>query len=226
MNNRFEFFEKLNLPQQISEKQLFFVGGATREIICHNKLPRDIDICGDFCAEELSTLDLQNKQYIKKLHSLRFACGNHDIDLTAFRKEEYKKGYFPSKVERVSTAKADSERRDFTINAIYINKAGKILDFHDGEKHLFEKRIVQISSKTLEVDGMRILRMIRFSLTLGYQIDKDTLECAFENKENILQIKKERCLLEFKKFQPYVTSENEKTIKELGIFSHLGINRQ
>ncbi len=224
MNNRFEFFEKLNLPQQISEKQLFFVGGAARSILEENKLPRDIDICGDVLVDELSNLNLENKQYIKKLHSLRFQCGNHDIDLTAFRKEEYKKGYFPSKVERVSTAKADSERRDFTINAIYINKVGEIFDFHDGMKHLFEKSIVQISPKTLEVDGMRILRMIRFSLTLGYKIDKETLECAFENKNNILQIKSERCMAEFKKFQPYITQESDKIIKELGIYSHLGIN--
>lgn len=224
MNNRFEFFKKLNLPDKIAHKQLFFVGGAARSILGEGKLPRDIDICGDISVEQLSDLNLENKKYIKQLHSLRFQSDSHDIDLTAFRKEEYKKGYFPSHVERVSTAKEDSERRDFTINAIYINKAGEIFDYHDGINHIKEKQIVQISPQTLEVDGMRILRMIRFSLTLGYQIDKNTLECAIANKNNILQIRKQRAMVEFEKFQPYITVENEKIIKELGIFAHLGIN--
>ncbi len=225
MNNGFEFFEKLNLPKEIAKNQLFLVGGAVRSIICENRLPRDIDICGNFSTEDFANIDLESKQYIKQLYSLRFKWDKYDIDLTAFRKEEYKRGYFPSRVERVSTPEEDSLRRDFTINAIYLNQKGDVLDFHNSLEHLKGRKIVAITPQTLNVDGMRIYRMVRFALTLGFEIEKDTLESALFNKNNILQIKKERGMVEFNKFKEYITSDNIEIIDSLGILSHLEISK-
>lgn len=225
MNKNHEFVKKLNLPYEISQKELYFVGGASRSILQNNTLPKDIDICGNLNVEEFASLGLQDKKYIKQLHSLRFQSGSHDIDLTAFRKEEYKKGYFPSKVERVETAFEDSFRRDFTINAIYISKSGEIQDFHNGVTHLKEGKISQITTETLKVDGMRIYRMVRFALTLGCEIEKQTMACAIENASNLLQIQQKRGMAEFNKFKEYITKDNIHILEELGMLSHLEISK-
>lgn len=224
MSKNFELIKQLNLPREILNNELYFVGGTTRSILQCGNLPKDIDITGNFDVDDLSKLKLEDKQYIKQLYSLRFKSENHDIDLTAFRKEEYKKGYFPSKVERVKTPFEDSKRRDFTINAIYINKDGEIIDCHNGVQALQERQIKQISNETLKVDGMRIYRMVRFALTLNFDIEDDTLECAFENSKNIFHIQKSRAMVEFEKFKSFITKDNIEIIHKLGIFEHLEIS--
>ncbi|MFI3166783.1 MAG: hypothetical protein R3Y32_01555 [Bacillota bacterium] len=219
-----EIMNNLNLPKEIAQNDLFFVGGASRSIILHGALPTDVDICGNFDVGEFKDLNLDSKQYIKQLHSLRFKSGKYDVDITAFRNEEYKKGYFPSKVIRVDTPYQDSFRRDFTINSIYINKNGEIFDYHNGIEHLNDKKIVQISDDTLKVDGMRIYRMIRFALTLGFEIDKSTLNSAVENVDNVFQIQKSRAMVEYNKFKQFITKDNIGILRKLQIFQHLEIN--
>lgn len=212
------------LPEEIENSDIFLVGGASRNLLQNAKLPRDLDFTGNFDVERFSFLELENKTYIKNLFSLRFETHAHDFDVTAFRREQYKKGYFPSNVERVETAFEDSFRRDFSINSIYIAKSGEVLDFFDGISHLQQRKIVANTENTLRDDGMRIYRMVRFALTLGFEIEKSTLDCAMQNKDNICVLQKGRCKKEYDKFAHLISRDNIGMISDLGIFSHQEIS--
>jgi len=96
----------------------------------------------------------------------------------------------------------DSLRRDFTINAIYCDKFGKIFDPLSGINDLKNKKINFIGSADLRIkeDYLRILRYIRFSLEYNSNIkDRNTIRIINKNIKFLKFISKERLLVELKK---------------------------
>ena len=81
-------------------------------------------------------------------------------------------------VEYIDDWKLDSERRDFTINAIYLDINGKIFDPQNGTVDLKNNNIKFIGDpqKRIEEDYLRIIRFIRFSIQYDSQTDSKTIE--------------------------------------------------
>ncbi len=97
----------------------------------------------------------------------------------------------------------DSLRRDFTINAIYCDKFGKIFDPVNGIKDLKNKKIKFIGSPDLRIkeDYLRIIRFIRFSLAYNHNIkDQNIIKIINKNIKFLKLISQERLFLELKKF--------------------------
>ena len=218
-------FENI-LPPNLQNENLFYVGGASRNIVNNLHLPYDIDMTGNIDVSRFENFDLQNLVINKNFFSMKFFHLERKIEITALREEKYNKGYFPSKVERVDSLILDSYRRDFTINSIYIDGSGNIFDFHHGEEDLKRKKIVQISKETMKVDGMRIYRMFRFAYDLSFEIDEETFDSAYQNKNNIFDIKKERAQKEFDKFSKKLTKDDMKIMERFGILEHLKIKNK
>lgn len=96
--------------------------------------------------------------------------------------------------------KLDLARRDFRMNAMVENIEGEIFDPFGGECDIKEKviRCVGSPSARFREDGLRILRALRFSSCLGFEIASKTEEAMFQHKDLLLEIATERIAEEFK----------------------------
>ena len=107
-----------------------------------------------------------------------------------------------AKVKYTSDIKADSLRRDFTINAIYANRDGELFDFHNGIDDIENRNLKFIGSANDRVkeDYLRILRYFRFYADFSnFEIDANLKKVFKEGSKNFSKISKERIWTELKK---------------------------
>ena len=101
------------------------------------------------------------------------------FDITTLREESgYLDSRHPSKVIFVDDPKDDYQRRDFTVNAMYMDKDLKIYDFCGGQQDLKNRilRMVGNPDQRLKEDPLRILRAIRFHLMYNLKIEDSLME--------------------------------------------------
>ena len=106
-----------------------------------------------------------------------------------------------AEIETIDDWKEDSKRRDITINAIYINRKGKIYDPHNGVEDL-KNRIVKFigdSTNRINEDYLRIIRFIRFAIQYDSQTDQTTIDSLKLNLNGIKTLSKERIFNELLK---------------------------
>jgi len=100
------------------------------------------------------------------------------IEVTTFRKDgDYQDHRHPEQVTFVDEIEADLARRDFTMNAIAMCKAGVLTDPFGGREDIRGETIRSVGDPCLrfEEDALRMFRAFRFSAQLGFQIEADTL---------------------------------------------------
>ena len=119
------------------------------------------------------------------------------LELTTLRKDVKTDGRH-AEIEYTDDWQKDSERRDFTINAIYLDINGKIFDPQLGTADLRNRNIKFIGDpyKRIEEDYLRIIRFLRFSLEYESQVEQTTVEAIKLNLDGIIKISKERILSE------------------------------
>ena len=150
-----------------SENSIEFriVGGCSRDLILKRSL-KDIDIAVNTNIEEfIKILDLKKikyNSYAKNYGSIIVYFENKNIEVTSLRIDFNQSGR-KTKIKFTSSWYEDSLRRDFTINAIYIDSLGKVYDYHNGIKDLKEQRIQFIGEPLVKIqqDYLRILRYYR-----------------------------------------------------------------
>jgi len=158
-----------------SEK-LFFVGGVVRDEILGIK-SQDIDLTFVGNAIEFAkTLDFEITQINEDFGSVHIKIDNNTIDITSTRTETYpKKGHLPVVNQIGCTLKEDVSRRDFTINAIAKNcKTGKIVDYVGGNEDIKNKKLRILHDKSFIDDPTRIIRGLKFSVRLGFELEENT----------------------------------------------------
>ena len=106
-----------------------------------------------------------------------------------------------AEVEYTDDWKQDSERRDFTINAIYLDINGKIFDPQMGKNDLKNNNVKFIGDpqKRIEEDYLRIIRFVRFKIMYDLKVEKTTSDAIKQNLDGIKKISKERILIELLK---------------------------
>ncbi len=191
---------------------LYIVGGTTRDILLNKELT-DYDFVTDATIDEMKNfLDASN---YSNSGSISIKYEGIKIDLTTLRKESGYEDYrHPSKVTFIKDPKEDSLRRDFSLNAIYIDEKGTILDFHHGLEDLKNKKLVFIgeANKRISEDPLRMLRGIRFSLLYGFEITfKEELKSNFEL---LKKIPLKKAYIELNKIKDVSISLYEKAFKE------------
>ena len=176
--------------------KIYIVGGYVRDTLLKLK-PKDIDLTSSLTLEELEKA-LKNSSYKieivnKNLGTAKITSGTFIYEYTTFRKDCYSKGkHYPQKVEFVKNLKTDSNRRDFTINAIYFDILNnKIIDpttrgLLDLKKHC----LAVVDNKTLNFDGERILRLIKYACKMNFKIDRETFNLARKNNKNVYNLSK------------------------------------
>lgn len=195
--------------------QAYVVGGAVRDFLM-GKTPHDYDLTSDALPSQISDVfkEFYQEHSGEKHGTIRAIIDHKPIEITTFRCDEGYTDYRrPDNVEFVKDVYIDSKRRDFSINAFYYSE-GHIYDFHEGLEDLNNKIIKTIGnpSARFHEDALRILRAIRFSAKLGYEIESKTKTALLDCKEELNLIAKERILIELKEISS--TSNFFRDIKE------------
>jgi tRNA nucleotidyltransferase (CCA-adding enzyme) len=183
----------------------YAVGGCVRDEIM-GRAGGDIDITSSATPLELEKiLSDNNIKYIETglKHGTVTAIVNHiPYEITTFRNDgEYLDNRHPVDVKYVTELSDDLARRDFTINAIAYNDSEGIVDLYNGVDDINNKiiRAVGEPNKRFNEDALRIMRALRFSSVLGFDIDKQTKQAIFDNKDLLLNIASERIYVELVK---------------------------
>jgi tRNA nucleotidyltransferase (CCA-adding enzyme) len=176
MNDKlFDFLKKVYAEHGY---RLFLVGGTSRDMLLGRHFS-DYDFATDATPEE-ERIFLPRADYaFAKYGSIHLTVMGVGADVTTFREETGYSDYrHPSKIAFVKDPSLDYKRRDFTINAIYIDEKYQVLDFVSGQEDLKNKIIRFIGDPATRVkeDPLRIIRAERFVKTLGFSLDPATAE--------------------------------------------------
>ncbi len=195
-------FEAINNFNKTSEVR--YVGGCIRKIIKKEEVD-DIDLATNLIPTEVcNALKKNNINFYETgidHGTITAIIGDQKYEITTLRKDVSTDGRH-AKVEFSLDWKDDSNRRDFSINAIYSDKDGNLFDPHNGKKDLENGTVKFIGNpeERIQEDYLRILRYLRFFL--NYSNNKHEVEIFKTIKRNIGGISKlssERLVEEFKK---------------------------
>ncbi len=224
-NSEIKFVFKKLEQDNINEQRLaMFVGGCVRKYLSNKEID-DIDIATVFTTEQIK--EKFNNTKFKVVDSgvrhgtVTLISSRLKLELTTLRKDLKTDGRHAD-VEYINDWQIDSERRDFTINAIYLDNKGKIFDPQGGVNDLKNNFVKFIGNpqKRIQEDYLRIIRLIRFSLEYGSEIEEKIAQIVKLNLDGIKKISKERILNELFKIlqiEHFIKINNKRNLKELFI---------
>ncbi|HPC37837.1 MAG TPA: HD domain-containing protein [Exilispira sp.] len=180
----------------------YLVGGFIRDIILDRKTDNiDVDIATDAHPEDIINIFSKVIPTGIKHGTVTVIGYKNKYEITTFRvDEQYYDLRHPEKVQYVSDIHQDLARRDFTINALAFNPLTKELIDDFGGIEDIQRRIIRTvgnASERFNEDALRMLRAIRFSANLMFEIEEDTIKQIRKNSELLLNISKERIREEF-----------------------------
>ncbi|WP_279401531.1 CCA tRNA nucleotidyltransferase [Piscibacillus salipiscarius] len=149
----------------------------------------DIDIATNATPEEVQRIFPRTVPVGIDHGTILVLHNGFSFEITTYRTEgEYDDYRHPSDVSFVKDIKLDLSRRDFTINAIAMDRHGNVLDPFDGKIDLENQIIKTVGSpnERFSEDPLRMLRGVRFVSQLGFQMDSDT-EQAIKQLHRLLQ---------------------------------------
>jgi len=154
----------------------YWAGGCVRDLLL-GKTPKDYDIATDASPETVMALFPDAIAVGKSFGVVRAPVQGTFFEIATFRKDHaYLDGRRPTRVSFTDAA-ADANRRDFTINALFYDPAaGAVLDFVNGRRDL-EARLIRCVGEPagrFSEDYLRMLRAVRFSGRLGFEIEAAT----------------------------------------------------
>ncbi|MEJ0009952.1 MAG: CCA tRNA nucleotidyltransferase [Alphaproteobacteria bacterium] len=122
------------------------------------------------------------------------------VEVTTLRRDVATDGRH-AKVAYTDRWEEDAARRDFTINALYMDAGGNIHDYFGGQKDLKARtvRFIGDAGRRIEEDGLRILRYFRFLAVLGWSTEKAALAACGERRQMLAVLSGERIQQEMKK---------------------------
>ncbi len=187
-----------------SGAEVYYVGGCIRDKLIGRDL-HDIDLCVSFTPEKVETVLCSNGVKLFKTGvkngTITAVLNESKIEITTFRKDgEYEDSRHPQSVQFISSIDSDLARRDFTVNAMAYSKETGLIDLFNGEKDIQSKviRTVGEPKKRFKEDALRIMRALRFSSELSFDIEPITKDALFSNSNLLKYISGERILSELK----------------------------
>ena len=218
--------DKILKKLSINEKEIYFIGGASRSIILDEYKNKDIDLVvpnlEDIVIEKL--INEFNAKFFPSYRSISFQIDDYEYQINSFRKDIKYTGRH-AKVSPAFTLQEDSERRDFTFNSIYINLLGESFDFYQGIEDLQESylRFIFNPIDQIQKDYLRAIRYIRFlSLFQNTKTNAKDIEAIILLSKNILEFVKEKKIYqELQKINKMPFPEN--TIKFLKKYKELNL---
>jgi len=167
----------------------YIVGGAVRDMVLGKKKVADYDIATNCPIGKLE--EMFHTHAIGRSHDfgiLVVKSGRSYFEVAQFRKDgKYVDGRRPENVEIVDDLETDVKRRDFTVNALALDKEGIITDYVNGMDDIKNKiiRAVGDPSKRFQEDYLRMIRAARFGAMEGFRLDHRTREAIIKMSKSI-----------------------------------------
>lgn len=181
----------------------YIVGGCVRDAVL-GKTPNDYDICTD-CTPDVMKKVFSGFTTIEtgiKHGTLTVLIDRQPLEITTFRSDgTYTDHRKPDSVKFEKELSEDLKRRDFTVNALCCNEAEGVVDMFGGLDDI-ENKVIKCVGKPQErfdEDALRILRALRFSSVLDFEIEANTSQAVHQQKELLKAISAERIAAELKK---------------------------
>ena len=195
----------------------YLVGGSSRDFIFSRDFS-DIDIATNAPIDFLKkTFKVESEEGIK-MGSIKINYKNLIMEITRFRKESYDgKSIFPKIEKFLNDEEEDATRRDFTINAIYLDPTNfNVVDPYDGVKDLFSfvVRFIGDPNERIKQDPTRILRGIRLAYKMNFVIDEKTNQAFIDNINELQRISKNKFNKEIEKMiEDFGEDKTQKILK-------------
>ncbi|ART76841.1 CCA tRNA nucleotidyltransferase [Sutcliffiella horikoshii] len=173
------FQQGIEIIERLEENghEAYFVGGSVRDTLMDRAIG-DIDIATSATPEEIQAIFPKTVD-VGAEHGtiIVITTEQESYEVTTFRTDgNYTDNRHPDEVIFVKSLEEDLKRRDFTMNAIAMNKHGKIIDPFDGEKDINRQviRTVGKAKDRFREDALRMLRAVRFASQLSFSLEAET----------------------------------------------------
>lgn len=175
--------------------EAFLVGGCVRDLLL-GRTPVDFDIATNALPDQIESLFSKTFDIGKAFGIIAVVPDKgKPVEVATYRADApYTDGRHPDGVT-FTHAREDALRRDFTVNALFMDPDnGDILDFVDGRADLEARVIRAIGDPPVRFaeDHLRLLRAVRFASTLGFVIEPETFAAIRELAPEIKSISAER----------------------------------
>ncbi len=202
----------INIPSQVNRvieilhshgHSAYVVGGACRDMLM-GKSAHDWDVATSALPQE-TVKAFDSFKVIEtgiKHGTVTVIVDDMPVEITTFRIETgYSDNRHPDRVDFTSKIEYDLSRRDFTVNAIAYSPINGLVDPFGGKEDIHKKLIRCVGNPDTRFgeDALRILRALRFSSVLGFEIDPDTAASIHRNKHLLTNISAERIFAETSK---------------------------
>ncbi len=175
--------------------QALLVGGCVRDLLLGRE-PKDLDIATDATPAEIAAILPDAIGVGAHFGVMLLSRGGEQVELATFRSDAaYLDGRRPESVTFERDPRQDALRRDFTINALFLNtESGEVLDFVDGRSDLDARlvRAVGDPARRFAEDHLRMLRAVRFAARLDFTMEAATRRAIQTLAPEIRRISAER----------------------------------
>ena len=167
--------------------EAYVVGGFVRDYLL-GMTSNNIDICTNAPLDKIKKIFDGRGKAFDKYFAYHIDENDYSYDITTYRKElQYAKNK-PTVLEVANDLETDLLRRDFTINTFALNINGTLIDKLNAKKDLNAKiiRVVGNTTKKFNEDKTRIIRAIRFAVTLNFEFDTEIIKFLKKKKTYLL----------------------------------------
>ena len=186
---------------QASGHEAYVVGGCVRDALLGRE-PHDWDITTSALPQEVKEIFDRTVDTGLKHGTVTVMMGREGYEVTTYRVDGvYEDGRHPKEVTFTPNLREDLQRRDFTINAMAYCPSEGLVDLFGGREDL-ENGVIRAVGDPMQrfsEDALRIMRAVRFSAQLGYEIEPATLAAAKTLAPTLQKISSERLRDELEK---------------------------
>lgn len=179
--------------------EAYVVGGAVRDALLGRRVT-DWDLATSMRPDALAALFPTARDRDLQLGAISLTGEGGTVVVTSFREEaDYRDHRHPDVVRFVDEVGADAPRRDFTVNAIYVDAhAGELIDPCGGRADLDRRVLRAIGDPRVRLaeDPLRMLRAVRFAASCGLDIDEATAAAMTEHAGLLRHLSAERVFAE------------------------------
>ena len=174
--------------------EAFFAGGCVRDMLL-GKEAHDIDIATSATPDEVQKLFPRTVAVGAQFGVIVVLEDDFEFQVATFRSDgTYKDGRHPESVS-FTTAEGDAKRRDFTVNGLFYDPVDRRIIDHVGGEADLKAGILRCIGNPVErftEDKLRLIRYVRFSASLGFQIEEQTWQAVCRMAPQITAVSAER----------------------------------
>lgn len=219
---------KFHIPQKVNYIinelnrhgfEAYAVGGCVRDMVL-GRTPQDWDITTSATPQEVKKIFRRTVDTGIEHGTVTVLIDKEHFEVTTYRIDgEYEDGRHPKQVSFTLSLKEDLKRRDFTINAMAYNEAEGFVDLFGGLEDIKAGliRCVGSAEERFDEDALRILRAVRFSAQLGFDIEADTMRAIIAKAQKLEKISAERIREELSKLLLSEHTDRLRILCESGI---------